>query len=109
NIFAAWQHRGRARRFFAVVSGVASWGEQLLRMAIGVAGMAAILFLQRWRNWIAAIAIVIVAILIADHSFFHAWAVLQWIALGWALLRDRQSPLVIFAAFSVACTLRIPL
>jgi hypothetical protein len=52
---------------------------------------------------------VIVAILISDHSFFHAWAALQWIALGWALLRDRESPLVIFAAFSVACTLRIPL
>jgi hypothetical protein len=35
--------------------------------------------------------------------------VLQWIALGWALMRDRESPLLIFAAFSVACTLRIPL
>ena len=33
---------------------------------------------------------------------------LQWIALGWRCLRDRESPLVIFAAFSVACTLRIP-
>jgi len=109
NIFAAWQHGERARKFFAVVSGVASWREQLLRIAIGVAGIAAILFLQRWRNWIAGIAIVIVAILISDHSFFHAWAALQWIALGWALLRDRESPLLIFAAFSVACTLRIPL
>jgi hypothetical protein len=109
NVFAAWQHGERARRFFAVVSGVASWREQLLQIVIGIAGVAAILFLQRWRHWFAAVAIVIVAILIADHSFFRAWAVLQWIALGWALVRDRESPLVIFAAFSVACTLRIPL
>ena len=109
NVFAAWQHGERARRFFAVVSGVASWHEQLLQIAIGIAGIAAVLFLQRRRHWLAAVAIVIVAILISDHSFFRAWAVLQWIALGWALVRDRESPLVIFAVFSVACTLRIPL
>jgi hypothetical protein len=109
NVFAAWQHGERARRFFAVVSGVSGWREQLLQIVIGIAGIAAILFLQRWRHWLAAVAIVIVAIFIADHTFFRAWAILQWIALGWALVRDRESPLVIFAAFSVACTLRIPL
>jgi hypothetical protein len=109
NVFAAWQHGERARRFFAVVSGVANWREELVQIAIGIAGIVAILFLQRWRNWIAGIAIVIVAVLLTGHSFFRAWAVLQWIALGWALVRDRESPLVIFAAFSVACTLRIPL
>jgi hypothetical protein len=109
NVFAAWQHGERARRFFAVVSGVSSWREQLVQIAIGIAGIAAILFLQRWRNWIAGIAIVIVALLLTGHAFFRAWAVLQWIALGWALVRDRESPLLIFAAFSVACTLRIPL
>jgi hypothetical protein len=109
NVFAAWQHGARARHFFEVVSGVASWKEQLLQIAIGLAGIAAIFFLQRWRSWLAGAAIVVVAILIADHSFFRAWAVLQWIALGWALVRDRESPLLIFAAFSVATTLRIPL
>ena len=109
NIFAAWQHGERAQRFFAVVSGVASWREQLVQIAIGIGGIAAILFLQRWRHWIAGIAIVIVALLLTGHAFFRAWAVLQWIALGWALLRDRESPLLIFAAFSIACTLRIPL
>jgi hypothetical protein len=109
NVFAAWQHGERARKFFAIVSGVAGWREEVVQIAIGIAGIAAILFLQRWRNWIAGIAIVIVALLLTGHSFFRAWAVLQWIALGWALLRDRESPLVIFAAFSVACTLRIPL
>jgi hypothetical protein len=109
NVFAAWQHGERAKRFFAVVSGVASWREQVLQIAIGIAGIAAILFLQRWRNWVAGIAIVIVALLLTGHAFFRAWAVLQWVALGWALVRDRESPLVIFAAFSVACTLRIPL
>jgi hypothetical protein len=109
NVFAAWQHGARAKRFFEVVSGFADWRGQLLQIAAGIAGIAAILFLQRWRHWIAGIAIVIVALLLTGHSFFRAWAVLQWIALGWALLRDRESPLVIFAAFSVACTLRIPL
>ncbi|MEA2338743.1 MAG: hypothetical protein QOE82_2750 [Thermoanaerobaculia bacterium] len=109
NVFAAWQHGARAKRFFEAVSGFADWRGQLLQIVVGLAGIAAILFLQRWRHWLAAVAIVIVAILIADHSFFRAWAVLQWIALGWALLRDHESPLVIFAAFSVACTLRIPL
>ncbi|MEA2342124.1 MAG: hypothetical protein QOF63_293 [Thermoanaerobaculia bacterium] len=109
NVFAAWQHGARAKRFFEVVSGFADWRSQLLQIIAGIAGIAAILFLQRWRNWIAGIAIVIVALLLTGHSFFRAWAVLQWIALGWALLRDRESPLVIFAAFSVACTLRIPL
>ncbi|HEX3577522.1 MAG TPA: hypothetical protein VHY33_03070 [Thermoanaerobaculia bacterium] len=109
NIFAAWQHGERARRFFGVVSGVANWREQVVQIAIGICGIAAILFLQRWRSWIAGIAIVIVALLLTGHAFFRAWAVLQMIALGWALVRDRQSPLVVFAAFSVACTLRIPL
>jgi hypothetical protein len=109
NVFAAWQHGARAKHFFEVISGLASWREQLIQIAIGIAGIAAIFFLQRWRNWLAAIAIIVIACLIADHSFFRAWAVLQWIALAWALVRDRESPLVIFAAFSVACTLRIPL
>jgi hypothetical protein len=109
NVFAAWQHGARAKRFFEVISGLASWREQLIQIAVGIAGIAAIYFLQRWRHWLAAVAIILVACLIADHSFFRAWAVLQWIVLGWALVRDRESPLVIFAAFSVACTLRIPL
>jgi hypothetical protein len=109
NVFAAWQHGARAKGFFAIVSGLASWREQVVQIAIGIAGIAAIFFLQRWRSWLAAVAIIIVAILITGHSFFRAWAVLQWIALGWALVRDRESPLVIFAAFSVASTLRIPL
>jgi hypothetical protein len=109
NVFAPWQHGARAKHFFAIVSGVASWREQVVQIAVGLAGIAAIVFLQRWRNWIAGVAIIIVAILIADHSFFRAWAVLQWIALGWALIRDRESPLLIFVAFAVASTLRIPL
>jgi hypothetical protein len=109
NVFAAWQHGDRARRFFAVVSGVAGWREEAVQITIGIAGIAAIFFLQRWSHWLAAIAIVIAGLLLTGHSFFRAFAVLQWIALGWALLRDRESPLLIFAAFSVASTLRIPL
>jgi hypothetical protein len=109
NVFAAWQHGARAKRFFEVVSGLADWRGQLVQIAIGVAGIVAIAFLLRLRSWLVAIPILIVSVLLADHSFFRAWAVLQWVALAWALVRDRESPLLIFAVFSVACTLRIPL
>ncbi|HSY48020.1 MAG TPA: hypothetical protein VLC46_04340 [Thermoanaerobaculia bacterium] len=109
NMFAAWQHGARAKRFFEVISGFADWRGQLIQIAVGIAGIAAIAFLLRLRSWLVAIPIIIVSILVADHSFFRAWAVLQWVALGWALVRDRESPLLIFAAFSVAATLRIPL
>jgi hypothetical protein len=85
------------------------WREQLTQLALGLAGIVAIALLVRTGRWVAAIPIVIIGILIGNHSFFRAWALLQWLALAWALWRDRDSPLVIFAAFSVACTLRIPL
>ena len=109
NVFAAWQHGARATRFFELVSGTAMWREQLAQLGLGLAGIVAIALLMRTGRWVAAIPIVIIGILIGNHSFFRAWALLQWVALGWALLRDRESPLVIFAAFSVASTLRIPL
>lgn len=109
NVFASWQHGARATRFFEVMSGVADWRSQAVQIAIGVAGIAAIAFLLRFRSWWVAVPIVVIAVVLADHSFFRAWALLQWIALAWALVRDRESPLVIFAVFSVASTLRIPL
>jgi hypothetical protein len=109
NIFAAWQHGTRAKRFFEVVSGLADWRGQLAQIVVGIAGIVAIAFLLRLRSWLVAIPIIVVSALLADHSFFRAWAVLQWVALAWALVRDRESPLLIFAAFSVATTLRIPL
>ena len=109
NVFAAWQHGARATRFFELVSGTAMWREQLIQMVLGIAGIVAIALLMKSNRWLAAIPIVIIGILLGNHSFFRAWALLQWIALGWALLRDRESPLLIFAAFSIASTLRIPL
>ncbi|HXH93444.1 MAG TPA: hypothetical protein VNN25_17815 [Thermoanaerobaculia bacterium] len=109
NVFASWQHSARAQRFFEVVSGAAMWRDQLTQLALGLAGIMAIALLMRTGRWAAAIPIIIIGILIGNHSFFRAWALLQWLALGWVLVRDRESPLVIFAAFSVASTLRIPL
>jgi hypothetical protein len=109
DVFAAWQHGERARRFFALVSGAAMWREQLPQIAIGLAGIALIALLQRTRPWIAILGVSIVGVLICDHSFFRAWAVLQWVALAWGFLRDRESPLLVFATFSVASTLRIPM
>jgi hypothetical protein len=109
NVFASWQHGARAQHFFEVVSGAAMWRDQLTQLVLGLAGIVAIALLMRTGRWAAAIPIVIIGILIGNHSFFRAWALLQWLALAWALMRDRESPLVIFAAFSVASTLRIPL
>jgi hypothetical protein len=109
NVFAAWQHGARAKHFFELVSGTAMWQDQLTQLALGVAGIVAIALLMRTGRWIAAIPIVIIGILLGNHSFFRAWALLQWVALAWAFVRDRDSPLIIFAAFSVASTLRIPL
>ncbi|MEA2162579.1 MAG: hypothetical protein QOK37_706 [Thermoanaerobaculia bacterium] len=109
NVFAAWQHGARAKHFFEVVSGTAMWRDQLTQLALGAAGIVAIALLMRTGRWIAAIPIVVIGILIGNHSFFRAWALLQWIALAWAFFRDRESPLLVFAVFSAACTLRIPL
>jgi hypothetical protein len=109
NLFAAWQHGARAKRFFEVVSGVADWRGEVGQIAVGIAGIVAIALLLRMRSWLVAIPIIAIGVLLADHSFFRAWAVLQWVALAWAFLRDRESPLLIFAVFSAASTLRIPI
>jgi hypothetical protein len=109
NIFAAWQRGERARHFFGLVSGTTMGQDRLIEIGLGVAGIVAIALLMRTGHWAAAIPIVIIGILIGNHIFFRAWALLQWIALAWALARDRESPLVVFAVFSIASTLRIPL
>ena len=110
NVFAAWQHGERARSDFSRSSRAWRAGaSSCCRSRSASPASRRFSFCSDGGTGSPAIAIVIVALLITDHSFFRAWAVLQWIALGWALVRDRESPLVIFAAFSVACTLRIPL
>jgi hypothetical protein len=45
---------------------------------------------------------------LAYHGFFRAWFFLQLAALVYALVKERDSPLAVFAVFAVATTLRIP-
>jgi hypothetical protein len=111
NIFAAALTRGPiAERFFAIVSGRADWKESVTQALIGVAVFAAIALLlrlpQRW--WTIAL-ILAVSAAGASHAFIRGWGLLQWGALVYAFVRERGGPLLVFAAFSAACTLRIPL
>src|SRR5207244_3163584 len=99
-----------AERFFAVVSGRAEWRTSVAEALTGIAVFAAIALLlrlpQRW--WTIALVLVL-CLAGANHSFIRGWGFLQWAALAYALARDRAGPLLLFAAFSVASTLRIPL
>jgi len=111
NIFAASLTRGPiAARFFSVVSGRADWKDSLAQALIGVAVFAAIAFLLRLpRSWWTIALLLIVCILGATHAFIRGWGLLQWGALVYAYVRERNGPLLLFAAFSCAATLRIPL
>ena len=88
-----------ARHFFAVVAGRPSWEHAL------VLGIVAVAFLLRRGWWWAAIALMIP---LAFHGFFRAWFFLQLALLVYALIKERSSPLAVFAIFSVATTLRVP-
>lgn len=89
-----------AQRFFQAVAGRPTWDHALALLAI-----LAIFALLRWgKPWLA----VLLMIPLAYHGFFRAWAVLQLVALGYALIKDRTSPLAVFAIFSFATTLRVP-
>ena len=77
NVFAAWQHGARAKHFFEVVSGTAMWRDQLTQLALGAAGIVAIVLLMRTGRWIAGVPIVVIGILLGNHSFFRAWALLH--------------------------------
>ena len=111
NIFATSLTEGPiAARFYALVSGRADWKTSVAQALIGVAVIGAIALIlrlpQRW--WTIALLLVL-CVAGASHSFIRAWAFLQWAALAYAFVRDRNGPLLVFAAFSAATTLRIPL
>lgn len=95
-----------AKHFYAYVSGTADWTRNLPVAALGAIGVAAIALLLRKRWFLAAIAI---ACVFSGDVFLRAFGLVQWIALAWALLKDRRSPLLLFAAASIASTLRIVL
>ncbi len=111
NIFAASLTRGDiADRFFANVAGRADWQSSVAQALLGLAVIGAITLLlrlpQRW--WTIALVLVL-SVAGASHAFIRGWGFLQWAALAYAFARDRQGPLLLFATFSAATTLRIPL
>jgi hypothetical protein len=112
DVFAASLTRGAAaRRFFSLVAGTANWPARVVDVAIGAAAVFALTLLLRDRRtrWVAVLVAITVGVLIPVNSFFRAWALLQWIALVWAIARDRRDVLLPLAALSIASTLRIPL
>jgi hypothetical protein len=108
-----------ARHFYAVISGTANWPQHLGEIALGALGIAAVAWLLRTggvsladparRRRYTLPLVIAVSLLLASHVFFRAWALLQLVALVYALLKDRRSPLAVFAIFSLAATLRVPL
>jgi hypothetical protein len=99
-----------AERFYDAVSGRAEWQSNLVHGLLGVAAIAGIALLLRLpRRWWTIALIVILTIAGASHAFIRGWGLVQWGALVYAFVRERNGPLLVFAAFSVAATLRIPL
>ena len=89
-----------ARHFFAVVAGTPTL-DHLLAL-LGIIAVAALLRMKLW--WAA----MLLMIPLAYHGFFRAWFFLQLAALVYALIKERSSPLAVFAVFSIATTLRVP-
>ncbi len=77
-------------------------------MLLALVGTLAMVWLLRMQSKLAIAAVVVIGVLIAGHGFFRAWGLLQYAALVVGF-RERQSPLLPLAAFSIASTLRIPL
>ncbi|MEK6374492.1 MAG: hypothetical protein AABO58_17545 [Acidobacteriota bacterium] len=111
NIFPASLVHGRiAERFYGFVSGRADWKSSVAQALIGVAIIAAIALLLRLpQRWWTITLVLVLCVAGASHSFIRAWGFLQWVALVYAFVRDRNGALLLFAAFSAATTLRIPL
>lgn len=109
NMFASALTRGEtARQFFRSVSGLADWQHSAAAAVSSAAIVALIAWLFRMRSRIAIPAVLIAAIFFNSDLFMRGWAILQFIAL-YAGFRQRGTPLIYFAAFSIATTLRVAL
>ncbi|MEO6258843.1 MAG: hypothetical protein ABIP63_00775, partial [Thermoanaerobaculia bacterium] len=111
NLFASSLTEGAtARRFFSVVSGQAEWAMNLGQALAGMALIAAIIFAIRLNRLLWTVPLVLLLSVVgASHGFLRAWGLLEWIILLALLRKRRQDPLLLFALFSVATTLRVPL
>lgn len=109
NIFnKALTEGASAKHFYAHVSGLANWPHNLGVAILGALGLIAIALLLRMQSRLLAIvAITAIACCYSGDTFLRAFGVVQWLALAWALIKDRRSPLTVFAIASIAATLRI--
>ena len=109
------------KRFYAAVSGVSEWKRNLGLAAAGAAGtilVAALLAAVERRRYRSAadpllillLAALSVAIWALSHGhFFRGWFLLQIALCVFLLARERRSPLLLLAIFSIASTVRIAL
>lgn len=109
NVFAPTLTKGAiARHFFRNVSGFADWPRNVT-VAIGsAAAVVLIAWLLRIQSKLAIAAVMVAAVLFNSDAFFRGWAILQFVALAIGF-RERDTPLLYFAMFSIASTLRVPL
>ncbi|MEA2571905.1 MAG: hypothetical protein QOI24_3906 [Acidobacteriota bacterium] len=99
-----------AKHFYAHVSGAAGWPHNLGLALLGTIGLVAIALLLRMQNRvIATIGVIAIAACFTGDTFLRAFGVVQWLALAWVFVKDRRSPLALFAIASFAATLRIAL
>lgn len=109
NVFARALTQGTtAKHFFSVVAGTANWPLHAGEMLFALIGTIVVVLLLSRNKPLFIAAAMVISLLIADHSFFRAWALLEVLCLVYALAYDRRSPLALFAAFAIATTLRIP-
>jgi hypothetical protein len=109
NVFAATLTRGAiAHRFFSIVSGTDQWQRNLALAILGALAIALVSYAFRMSIVVAVVAVVASLFLTFDDAFFRGWGLLQIIALVVGV-RRRSSPLIFFAVFSIASTLRVPL
>jgi hypothetical protein len=96
-----------ARAFYAHVNGSDAWQLNLLLAARGaVLVVAFVLLLRRTRNALVWIALVAVAVLLANDTFFRAWSLLQLALIPFAIRRPRE-PLALLVLLSLCGTSRI--
>ncbi|MFL6244641.1 MAG: hypothetical protein ACJ74H_01350 [Thermoanaerobaculia bacterium] len=108
NIFPASLLNGSAARtFYAHVNGMDQWQANLLLAARGAALIIAfVLLLRMKRNALTWIALAFATVLLANDTFFRAWALLQLALIPFAIRRPRE-PLALLLLLSLCATSRV--
>ncbi len=113
-----------ARLFYAQVAGTAQAAENISRLFLSVALVAALvamlaLFdrprssLTLWRSrafkLLMLMGIGALSYFLADPLFFRGWIVIELLLVAWLGLRDRRHPLLLVALPALMCAMRIAL